>query len=240
MKIGLTYTGYEHKHQNYLNWLKGEDDIEIITLSVEKNNAAAIQQCDGLVLSGGIDSHPFFYQGPEDYPNKPGEGWHRERDLFEKSLYEFALDKSLPILGVCRGLQLVNVLQGGSLKQDLGMLNDSHKAIQELDKEHTIDIYNDTLLHEIVALETGKINSAHHQAIDQLGENLMINCKAEDGTIEGVEWKEKKGRPFFLAVQWHPERMYKLQLQETPLSRNIRNRFIVEIIKSKSQKNENR
>ncbi|MCW3120217.1 MAG: hypothetical protein JWM28_4299 [Chitinophagaceae bacterium] len=238
IKIGLTYTGYEHKHQNYLNWLKGDDDIEIIELAVEKNNAAAIKDCDGLVLSGGIDSHPRFYGGPMDYPNKPEEGWHTERDLFEKHLYEYALEYSLPVLAICRGLQLVNVLQGGTLKQDLGTLNETHKAIEELDKEHSIDVYKDTLLSEIVTVDTGKINSAHHQTIDKLGDDLMVNCIADDGTIEGAEWKDKKGKPFLLCVQWHPERMYKLRLQDTPLSKNIRNRFIVEIIKSKSEKNE--
>ncbi|MES1216172.1 MAG: gamma-glutamyl-gamma-aminobutyrate hydrolase family protein [Bacteroidota bacterium] len=239
MKIGLTYTGYEHKHQNYFNWLKGDDDIEIITLSIEEDNAARIKECDGLVLSGGIDIHSDLYNGPHDYPHKPEEGWNTERDLFEKGLYEYALKNSLPILGVCRGLQLVNVLQGGTLKQDLGDLNDSHKAVQELDKEHVIDVYNNTLLSEIVTVKSGKVNSAHHQVIDKLGEDLMINCLSDDGAIEGTEWKDKKGKPFMLCVQWHPERMYKFQLADSPLSKNIRNRFIVEIIKSKSEKNEN-
>jgi len=237
MKIGLTYTGFEHKHTNYINWLKGagsyrEDNIEIVTLSVEENNAKELEDCDGLVLSGGIDSDPIFYNGAVDYPNKPEEGWHRERDLFEKSLYECALKKSIPVLAVCRGLQLVNVIHGGTLNQDLGELNESHKTAEELDKEHTVSIYGGTLLSEIAQVETGKVNSAHHQAINKLGEGLMINCIAEDGTVEGAEWKDKKGKPFLLCVQWHPERMYKFQLQDTPLSKNIRNRFIEEIKKS--------
>lgn len=239
MKIGLTYTGYEHKHQNYLNWLKGHDDIEIITLSAEKDNAARIKECDGLVLTGGIDIDSGFYQGSPDYPNKPEEGWNTGRDLFEKQLYEYALKHAIPVLAVCRGLQLVNVLQGGTLEQDLGTLNETHKAINELDKGHNIDVYKGTLLSEIARVETGIVNSAHHQAIEKLGEGLMINCKAGDGTIEGAEWKDKTGKPFLLCVQWHPERMYKLQLQDTPLSINIRNRFITELKKSKSEKNEN-
>jgi len=81
-------------------------------------------------------------------------------------------------------------------------------------------------------VQTGKINSAHHQCIEELGDGLMINCIAEDGTIEGTEWKEKSGKPFLLCVQWHPERMYKFHLQDTPLSKNIRTRFIEEIKKS--------
>ena len=241
MKIGLTYTGFEHKHRNYLNWLKAPDsyrdgDIEIVTLSAEQNNAKELADCDGLVLSGGIDSDPVFYNGAQDYPNKPETGWHTERDLFEKSLYKSALENSIPILAVCRGLQLVNVIHGGTLTQDLGNLNETHKAVEELDKEHTVNVCDDTLLSQIVHVESGKVNSAHHQSIEKLGEGLIINCKDTDGIIEGIEWKDKEGKPFLLCVQWHPERMYKLQLQDTPLSKNIRNRFIEEIKKSKTVK----
>jgi len=186
MKIGLTYTGYEHKHQNYCNWLKGDDVVEIITLSAEKNNASAVKDCDGLVLSGGVDNNPGLYGGAVDYANMPDE-WNIARDLFEKELYEYALDNSIPVLAVCRGLQLVNVLQGGKLKQDLGPLNDSHMAIEEKDKQHAIEVLGNTLLRDIVKVERGNVNSAHHQAIDELGEGLMINCRAADGTIEGAE-----------------------------------------------------
>ena len=237
MKIGLTYTGFEHKHKNYVNWLKCSDnhrdnDIEVIRLSVEENNADLLNDCDGLLLSGGVDSDPIFYNGSQEYPNKPEEGWNTKRDLFEMSLYKSAIEKNIPVLAVCRGMQLVNVLQGGTLTQDLGHLNTRHKAVEETDKEHGITIEKNSLLEDIVKVQTGKINSAHHQCIEELGDGLMINCIAEDGTIEGTEWKEKSGKPFLLCVQWHPERMYKFHLQDTPLSKNIRNRFIEEIKKS--------
>jgi len=237
MKIGLTYTGFEHKHKNYVNWLKGSDnhrdnDIEVIRLSVEENNADLLNDCDGLLLSGGVDSDPIFYNGSKEYPNKPEEGWNTKRDLFEMSLYKSAIKKNIPVLAVCRGMQLVNVLQGGTLTQDLGHLNTRHKAVEETDKEHGITIEKNSLLEDIVKVQTGKINSAHHQCIEELGDGLMINCIAEDGTIEGTEWKEKSGKPFLLCVQWHPERMYKFHLQDTPLSKNIRTRFIEEIKKS--------
>ena len=239
MKIGLTYTGFQHKHKNYINWLKGNDDIEVVRLSVEDNNATELNNCDGLVLSGGIDSDPIFYNGSKDYPNKPEEGWNTQRDLFEMSLYKSALKNDIPVLAVCRGMQLVNVLQGGTLTQDLGHLNTRHKAVEEVDRDHEITIEKNSLLEEIVRIPTGKINSAHHQCIDELGEGLMVNCLAEDGTVEGMEWKEKEGKPFLLCVQWHPERMYKFHLEDSPLSKNIRNRFIEEIKKSIAGKNEN-
>jgi len=238
MKIGLTYTGFQHKHKNYINWLKGNDDIEVIRLSVEDDNATVLNDCDGLVLSGGIDSDPIFYNGSKDYPNKPEEGWNTQRDLFEMSLYKSALKNDIPVLAVCRGMQLVNVLQGGTLTQDLGHLNTRHKAVEEVDRDHEITIEKNSLLEEIVRIPTGKINSAHHQCIDELGEGLMVNCLAEDGTVEGTEWKEKEGKPFLLCVQWHPERMYKFHLKDSPLSKNIRNRLIEEIKKSIAGKNE--
>ena len=229
MKIGLTYTGDNTKHQNYVNWLKGNDDIEIIKLSPEENNADAIKDCDALVLSGGIDIDPRVSGGPIHYANKPDD-WHLERDLFEKALYEFALDNDMPVLGICRGLQLVNVLQGGSLVDDLDDLNEKHKKEGTTDKDHVIKIKENTLLNEIVKINEGEVNSAHHQSIDKLGDNLIINSQSDDGTIEGIEWKDKNGKPFMLCVQWHPERMF--QFKNSPLSKNIRNRFIEEIRKS--------
>jgi len=240
MTIGLTQTEYEHKHHYYVNWLKGNDsDIDVIVFSTEKNNAEELAKCDGLVLSGGVDSNPKYYNGKEEYPNKPEEGWNDARDDFERSLYQSALDKFIPVLAVCRGLQLVNIFHGGDLIQDLGEGNETHKAVKEQDKEHKVKIFSNTLLSEIVNTDEGRVNSAHHQAINKIGDELIVNCKANDGTIEGAEWKNKNGKSFLLCVQWHPERMHKLQLQDTPLSKNIRNRFIEEIKKSIADKNEN-
>lgn len=232
MTIGLTLTEYEHKHHFYVNWLKGIDDIEVIVFSVKENNAGELDKCDGLVLSGGVDSNPKFYNGKEEYPNKPDKGWDTARDEFERALYQSALDKKIPVLAICRGLQLVNIFHGGDLIQDLGDGNERHKAVQEQDKENWVDVEPGTLLHEIVNIDKGKINSAHHQAINTVADELMVNCRATDGIIEGTEWKDKKDKPFLLCVQWHPERMHKLQLQDTALSKNIRNRFIEEIKKS--------
>src|SRR5688572_12238377 len=126
MKIGLSYTGDYTKHANYVNWLKGNDDISIVRLAPEENNADLLKGCDALVLSGGVDINPDMSKGQSDYPNKPMH-WQPERDLFEKSLYEEAIRDQIPVLGICRGMQLVNVLQGGTLVDDLGERNVKHK-----------------------------------------------------------------------------------------------------------------
>jgi len=232
MTIGLTYTGDEKKHQNYINWLRGDDAIEIIELSAEKDNAVLMAGCDALVLSGGIDISPELSGGAAVYPHQPAT-WNRNRDSFEKSLYAFAIKQALPVLGICRGLQLVNVLEGGSLVDDLGGGNDQHKN-DGADKDHIVFIEPGTLLNEIVSVASGQVNSAHHQAIQTTGATLLVNSRAADGTIEGVEWKEKEGKAFLLCVQWHPERMF--EFPHSPLSENIRNRFIQEISQSISAK----
>ncbi len=236
MKIALTYTGTDEKHYNYVRWLQGNEPIEIIKLSVKENNLDEIKTCDALILSGGVDIHPEFYQGSLEYHNLPEKGWKEKRDLFEKSAFESAVEQSIPILGICRGLQLINVVLKGTLVQDLGdkSLNPIHKG--DPDKCHNVNIEKDTLLHDISNIESGKINSAHHQAVEKLGDGLKINCTADDGTVEGLEWADRSGKPFLLCIQWHPERMFKFQLEDSPLSKNIRNRFIEEIIKSKAEK----
>lgn len=236
MKIGLTYTGDPVKHQNYVNWLKGTDDIEIIRLSAEDNNAERLNDCDALVLSGGVDIDPAITHGSSEYPNRPNR-FQPERDLFEKTLYESAIDNKLPVLGICRGMQLVNVLEGGTLVEDLGTLNDQHQKDGTTDKAHKVKVKAGTLLDEIVNTDAGDINSAHHQAVDKLAPALQANSVAGDGTVEGLEWKEKENKPFLLCVQWHPERMF--QFPGSPFSANIRDRFIEEIKRSIATKNEN-
>jgi putative glutamine amidotransferase len=223
MKIGLTYTGYGEKHQNYVRWLKGNDPgISVIKLSVD-GDANDITQCDALVLSGGIDIHPEMYGGQSAYIKRPA-AWKKDRDDFERSVFEFALKHDMPVLGVCRGLQLINVVLHGTLIQDLGEKGDErHEAINNKDKQHPVQVIGDTLLRDIAGGTIGEVNSAHHQAIDKLGHGLRINSRAEDGTIEGIEWADPAGKPFLLAVQWHPERMAD---RENPLTANVRQAFL--------------
>ena len=237
MKIGLTYTGTDVKHENYVRWITGEDtDIEVIKFSAELANLHEVQDCDGLVLSGGVDIDPELYDGGTEYVKAPAE-WQTERDLFEQAVLQVAGERGLPVLGVCRGLQLINVSCGGTLVQDLGVEGDEiHENVAGVDKQHLVVIDGGSLLGEVTGMERGVVNSAHHQAIDQLGEGLRVNCRAMDGsvldgglgkgTIEGVEWAEPAGKPFLLAVQWHPERMYVNGLTDVALYGAIRDRFI--------------
>jgi putative glutamine amidotransferase len=236
MKIGLTHTGNPEKHQYYINWLKGNDDIEIIELSAEKNNLDMINDCDALVLSGGVDVHPRFYSNSiVNYPGAP-EKFNEKRDEYEIAAFQAAQEKKIPVLGICRGLQLINVIHKGTLIQNLGIgtLNQTH--IGNPDKSHTVSIQQQTMLHEIINADSTPVNSAHHQAIDRLGEGLTVNAKSEEGIAEGIERAIPSGKPFLLAIQWHPERMFRFQLENSPGSKAIRNRFLEEIKKSSTIK----
>ncbi|HEY2720324.1 MAG TPA: gamma-glutamyl-gamma-aminobutyrate hydrolase family protein, partial [Chitinophagaceae bacterium] len=141
-------------------------------------------------------------------------------------------------LGICRGMQLINVIYKGTLIQNLDndVLNKIHRG--EPDKSHPVNIKKDTLLYDISHEENGQINSAHHQAVETLGEGLIASAVSNEGIIEAIERKNKLNQPFLLAVQWHPERMFRFQLENTPLSKNLRERFIEEIKKSIANKNE--
>jgi len=220
VRIALTNCGSGPKKQGYyVNWLYGVEGIEVVELSAEKNNASELENCNGLVLSGGIDVHPSYYNSSKvDYPK--AEGFNEARDKFEKEAFDLAQKNQLPVLGVCRGLQLINCLMGGTLVQDLGELNKTHEGGP--DKIHEVKIDESSSLRGISGLARGSVNSSHHQAIDKLGSGLKINCKADDGIIEGIE-RADSSKPFLLAVQWHPERM---EDQDSPLSKNIRDSFL--------------
>jgi len=231
-RIGLSFT--RTNFQNYWHWFKKEDlenDLELIELSFEKNNAEDIYTCDGLILTGGVDVHPSLYNGKTIYSNSPS-SLQLQRDLFEEKIYRHSQLNKLPILGICRGMQLINVLEGGKLIQDLDHHNSRHRK-EESDKEHAIVARKDSLLSDIAGSVSGCVNSAHHQAIDpnNIGDNLIANAYDDDEKIiEGLEFKNKTGKAFMLCVQWHPERMK--DKDHNPFSIKIKERFLEEIRKS--------
>ena len=231
MRIGLTYTGSDVKHDNYVRWIQdGDASVEVVRIEA---GGESYGELDGLVLSGGVDIAPEFYTGGNEYAHAPA-GWERGRDLFELEVFERALGEGKPVLGVCRGLQLINVALGGSLVQDLGVQGDAvHEGAGGMDKQHEVSLDRGSLLASVVGVSHGLVNSAHHQSIDRLGTGLRVSSTAADGTIEGIEWADPKERSFLLAVQWHPERMYVNGFADQGLYKSIRDRFIQAIKQNK-------
>ncbi|MDQ6608537.1 MAG: aldehyde dehydrogenase family protein, partial [Bacteroidota bacterium] len=229
-KIGISFSNTSFQY--YWNWFTKEDlkdDIELVELSFEKGNVEDIPLCDGFIFTGGVDVHPSFYEGSDPYANQPA-SYQIERDLFEKKIFEYSQIHALPVLGICRGLQLVNVLSGGKLVQDLGTANFIHKKENDLDKQHAVQVEAGSLLAAITGSETTEVNSAHHQGVTNkmIGDNLIANAYSQsDLMIEGLEFRNKKDKAFMLCVQWHPERM--LNKEDHSFSKKIKDRFLQEV-----------
>lgn len=221
MKIGVTLS--ETNYANYPKWVKGNNSaVEIIKLSYIENNLHDVSNCDAVVFTGGIDMDPIE---KIEYANAP-KAFNLARDLFEMAVLEKSLQERKPILGICRGLQLINVYKGGTLHLDNGETkNKIHKTETDVDKRHLIKVEKDSLFFSIVKQESGEVNSSHHQSIDKLGSGLKAVAKTEDGVTEVIESTNPEEQ-FLLAVQWHPERMIDF---ESPFTKNIRNALIEKI-----------
>lgn len=156
---------------------------------------------DGLFLPGGRDIDAELYASEAHPSNDPP---LRVRDELEIALVRGARERGMPILGACRGMQVLNVAMGGTLEQHLGDRLDltPHRATVGEKTEHPVAIHPDTLLHSITHDDEFDISSHHHQGVDQLGEGLVVSAIAPDGVIEAIETTDGT---FCLGVQWHPE-----------------------------------
>lgn len=227
MRIAVTDNGNEGKRKLYLDWLKFLNPMaETVILSHTNNNADDVKNFDGLLLTGGEDVNPQKSKAmPAHLVGKP----NLQRDDFEFALLDRALKNNMPILGICRGLQVANVYLGGTLYADLQSAGfRTHETTDKrMEHRHSIQVIKNSLLQEITRSDSGKINSYHHQAVKTVAEELMISSYSDDNVIESLEWKRKSGRSFMLLVQWHPERM---KDRENPFTYNVGKRFFDEVL----------
>lgn len=165
-----------------------------------------LKSCDGFVFTGGQDVAPALY-GEAKLPQCNYQA--PLRDNQEIYMLKKLRDMEKPVLGICRGMQIMNVALGGSLYQDIPTQAPSpveHRQEMPYDlPHHQVSIQPDTLLSSILDTDTLSVNSMHHQAVKTTGDRLIASAIAPDGIIEAIELP---GHPFFLGVQWHPEHMW--------------------------------
>lgn len=175
----------------------------------EAEQAFLLSQCDGLLLTGGDDIDPKLYG--EEILNETVEP-APERDVGEPRLLAMAMERDMPILGICRGLQILNVCLGGRLYQDLPVQRPTdvtHKMEKPFQRViHECTLSQDAPLYRLAGRERIGVNSFHHQAIKDVAPGLRVMATAPDGIVEAV-WKPDA--KFLWAVQWHPEMLWPLE-----------------------------
>lgn len=214
------------KFLKYSNWVAGySDHVEVIQLSHWANNFEEIKKCQGIVLTGGEDVHPRFYNKPEFYKYCYETDVSEARDEFELKVLNYTEENKIPVLGVCRGLQIANVFFGGTLIPDIpkwGKYNHS-KLIDDSDRYHHINVDPSSWLYQLIHMKEGIVNSNHHQSADIIGGGLIVSALSPDGVVEALERTDTINKSFLCLVQWHPERMND---PESNFVKNIRSAFM--------------
>ena len=156
-----------------------------------------LDMLDGLILAGGSDIDPASY-GAQPHPET--RGTRPERDRFEIALGTRALERDMPVLGICRGMEMLNVVQGGTLNQHLGL--ELHRHTPGVFTDHRVQLEPGSLAARVVGSDTTEVKSAHHQGVEELGEGVVVTGHADDGVVEAIELPD---RTFAVGVLWHPE-----------------------------------
>lgn len=202
--------GVSKLSENYARWLlelrSGLEIIDFYSLEWE-DMASHFHRLSGLLLSGGGDIHPACYGREEDLPLC--RGIDERRDKIETALIDLAFTFHLPVLGICRGLQILNVVRGGSLIADIPVQVNSILKHQDEkgDVHHAVTILPESALFSLTRTAGETVNSSHHQAIRDLADDFRASAFSSDGIIEAIELKQPGNNMFCMAVQWHPERM---------------------------------
>ena len=218
---GLYARGHfmDYTFGEYIQAIQQSGGAPVIIPVVQNNDTlrTIIDRLNGLILSGGPDVNPKFYG---EHPLASLEDTDEGLDLMELKIAKMAFKKDVPILAICRGIQVLNVSQGGTLYQDITHeVPESINHIQKADKSvntHSIQIHKKTILFNIFKREEIWINGKHHQAIKGLGQGLIASAHAPDTIIEAVEHPNKR---FVLGVQWHPEGTWETDLYSKRLFR---------------------
>ncbi|CAF4650105.1 unnamed protein product, partial [Rotaria socialis] len=192
------------RYTNYERWfLDAPVKVNVIRLSYSLNNVDDVEKCQGVVLSGGEDVDPRRYKRPDLLDRLELADIDEKRDQFEWEVIALALTLKLPMLGICRGMQLFNVYQGGTLIFDIPTVTNinGHAKVQGIDQRHDIHVVENTFLNQITGCVKGAVNSSHHQCVETLGKNLLVAARAEEPIVEAMQYQNVDEYPFYLGVQ---------------------------------------
>ena len=192
--------------ENMTRAIESMEGVEMITLDYPLDREAfdkILPTLDGVIMAGGPDVHPkYFGQEIDPYCGTITE----DRDIMELYVMKWAMENDIPVLGVCRGMQLINVALGGTLHQDVvHHMNIIHRQGEGMVYWHDVVFEGDSMLSRLVPSERYPVNSYHHQAVDRLADGLVPTAYNPDGLIEAYE---RPASRFLMAVQWHPEVSY--------------------------------
>jgi len=216
--IGIT-TDFKDKHNSieevYSQAVTKHDGLPVLIPTVENQTeylTSIVSRIDGLLIPGSRDMDPKHYN---EEPHPKLNPMNEERTAAEYIVLESALDKKLPILGICGGMQFINVFFGGSLHQDIQDILEN-PLIHVKGAVHPLKLNEKSELYGIIRKNDFIVNSYHHQAINKIGKGLKTTAHTSDGIVEGLESEEH----FLQAVQWHPE------LEDSEISKKIFESFI--------------
>ncbi len=208
----------------YERWLLAQNpDLKLVSMyHVAKDSVDFwLKNASGFLMTGGEDIYPGRY-GKEKDTSNCGD-FDLRRDSLEFKMLDFAFLYKRPVFGVCRGFQLINVHQKGSLIVDIPTsLGMKVRHREDGPTSHKVEILQKTMLSKISKTKHGTIASNHHQGVDVLGKFLLPSAKSADGLIEAFEGNSESKMPFLMAVQWHPEKME----VNDPLSKSLAEAFV--------------
>lgn len=208
-KLGANLQEWQLLADDYIQAVEKAGGLPIIipVCKNPENLKEYLKIINGIIFTGGNDISPQYYN--ESFTNKLGD-IIPERDEQEIDLAKNIIENTkIPVLGICRGAQVINIACRGKLYQDLEGVTDSNHFATNSPKDHPvheISIQKDSLLYNILNKEKAKVNSFHHQSIKNVGQNIRVVAKSNDNIIEAIEYS---GENFVLGLQWHPEMMFK-------------------------------
>ncbi len=230
LRIAFSKASGSDNYLQYAKWIKHFDSAIVCVDMINKTPEEAtklLAKCSGLILTGGPDVDPARYGKAGDSSRCELD---RKRDTLEFALIKKALELKMPMLGICRGEQIFNVAMGGSLIIDIPADHDTlihHQTKEKTETTHFVDLVPETFLSRLCGIASDTATSNHHQAVDKLADCFKVSAYAKDSIAEAYEWKFPQGKPFLVAVQWHPEKPD----QSSPLATPIGIYFLYEAMK---------